>query len=118
MALVMVMWTMDKFVHPDHAQAVYAHFYYLRGISNSVMYTIGAIEMAVLLGFLVGFAKKWTYGAVLLFHAISTFSSHEQYMAPFQDANLLFFAAWPMLAACFTLFMLRDEDTLWSNEQG
>jgi hypothetical protein len=26
--------------------------------------------------------------------------------------NLLFFAAWPMLAACFALYLLRDLDTL------
>jgi putative oxidoreductase len=26
--------------------------------------------------------------------------------------NLLFFAAWPMLAACIALYLLRDQDTL------
>jgi putative oxidoreductase len=26
--------------------------------------------------------------------------------------NLLFFAAWPMLAACFALYYLRESDTL------
>jgi putative oxidoreductase len=29
-------------------------------------------------------------------------------------SNILFFAAWPMLGACFTLYYLRDLDTLWS----
>lgn len=29
-----------------------------------------------------------------------------------EGPNLLFFAAWPMLAACLALFLLRDEDTL------
>jgi hypothetical protein len=33
---------------------------------------------------------------------------------PFTDANLLFFAAWPMLAACIALFLLREHDTLLS----
>jgi hypothetical protein len=28
--------------------------------------------------------------------------------------NLLFFAAWPMLAACIALYMLRDLDTRWT----
>jgi hypothetical protein len=46
---------------------------------------------------------------VLLLHAVSTFSSYRQYLDPFN--NLLFFAAWPMLAACFTLYTLRDLDT-------
>jgi hypothetical protein len=28
--------------------------------------------------------------------------------------NLLFFAAWPMLGAALALFLLRDEDRLWT----
>jgi len=35
-----------------------------------------------------------------------------QYLNPWQ--NLLFFAAWPMLAACVALYLLRDADTLLS----
>lgn len=66
--LVMLMWTLDKFVNPEHA------------------------------------------GAVLILHAVSTFSSFAQYLSPWQ--NLLFFAAWPMLAACLALYLLREHDTL------
>ncbi len=47
-------------------------------------------------------------------HAVSTLSSFRQYLAPFKGPNLLFFAAWPMLAACIALFLLRDLDTLWT----
>lgn len=32
-----------------------------------------------------------------------------QYLDPFN--NLLFFAAWPMLAACFAFYLLRELDT-------
>jgi putative oxidoreductase len=32
------------------------------------------------------------------------------YLAP----NLLFYAAWPMLAACVVLFLMRELDTLAS----
>jgi putative oxidoreductase len=45
-------------------------------------------------------------------HGISTLSSYRQYLDPFD--NLLFFAAWPMLAACVALFLLRDLDTKWT----
>lgn len=47
---------------------------------------------------------------MLLLHAVSTFSSFPQYLDPFK--NLLFFAAWPMLAACIALYLLRDLDTM------
>jgi hypothetical protein len=30
------------------------------------------------------------------------------------DRDLLFFAAWPMLAAFFALYLLRDFDTRWT----
>jgi len=108
--LVMFMWTIDKFMNPGHAAKVYEKFYYIAGLESVVMYVIGAIEIIILLLFLVGYKKKYTYGAVLIFHTVSTLSSFKLYLAPFEGANLLFFAAWPMLAACFTLFLLRDQD--------
>ena len=113
--LVMVMWTLDKFVRPDHSSTVYEHFYFIGGLSSGVIYAIGIVEMLVLIGFVIGFQKKCTYGIVLLFHAISTFSSFKIYLTPFGEGpNLLFFAAWPMLAACLALYLLRDHDTLWT----
>ncbi len=109
--LVMLVWTLDKFINPEHATKVYEHFYFIGGLGSRAITIIGIIEIVILLGFLLGFQKRYTYGAVFLFHAISTLSSYKQYMDPFD--HLLFFAAWPMLAACFALYILRDEDTLW-----
>lgn len=111
--LVMLMWTIDKFLRPEHASAVYEAFYSISGLGNGAFFLIGVVELIILLGFAAGLYKRWTYGAVLLFHAISTLSSFEQYFVPFEGTNLLFFAAWPMLAACLTLYWLRDLDTLW-----
>jgi len=110
--IVMLMWTLDKFVRPEHAAGVFKKFYYVEGISPIMFTIVGAVELLLLIGFVTGTAKRFTYGLVLLLHAISTLSSYPQYLAPFD--NLLFFAAWPMLAACITLYLLRDLDTLWS----
>ena len=112
--VVMFIWTLDKFINPKHAAAVYEAFYGLKGMGATVMYSLATAEMALILGFVAGYKKKWTYGAVLALHAISTFSSYKQYLDPFAPSHLLFFAAWPMLAACFALFYLRDLDTRWS----
>jgi putative oxidoreductase len=112
--VAMLIWTIDKFVRPGHAISVYEHFYALHGIGSTVMYGIAAVELAILLGFVIGFAPRVTYGAVFLLHAVSTLSSFRQYFHPFDGPNLLFFAAWPMLGACFALYYLRDLDTLWS----
>ena len=112
--LVMLMWTIDKFANPGHAAKVFEKFYYIAGLESAVLYVIGGMEIIILLLFLAGYKKKYTYGAVLLFHTVSTLSSFKQYLAPFDGPNLLFFAAWPMLAACVALFLLRDHDTLLS----
>ncbi len=110
--LVMFMWTLDKFVNPEHASKVYEHFYGLSGVGGILMRAIGAAELVLLAAFLVGLWKRWTYGAVFLLHAVSTVASFKQYLAPWEQGHLLFFAAWPMLAACYVLYVLRDEDVL------
>jgi putative oxidoreductase len=111
--LVIFMWTLDKLINPGHAVKVFEHFYLLEAVSFNVMYLIGSIEMGLLLLFLIGYKKTFTYGFVLLIHFVSTFSAFAKYLEPF-NGNLLFFAAWPMLAACVALFLLRDQDTLFS----
>ena len=108
--LVMFMWTLDKFINPDHALGVFDKFYYLKGFSKEILFTLAGAEMLILAAFLVGFKKTLSYGFVLGFHFISTVSSFKQYLSPWQGPHLLFFAAWPMLAACFTLFLMRDYD--------
>ena len=110
--LVMFMWTIDKFVEPQHASKIMAEFYLVGGVGSAIVYLLATIELVVILAFLVGFAKQWSYALVLLLHAISTLASYKKYLTPFQPTNLLFFAAIPMLAACFTLYYLRDADVL------
>ena len=112
--IVMFMWTIDKFINPGHAAKVYEKFYFIAGLDSVAMYAIGGLEIIILLAFMAGYKKTFTYGAVLIFHTISTLSSFRQYLDPFAGPNLLFFAAWPMLAACVALFLLRDHDRMFS----
>jgi hypothetical protein len=105
--IVMIAWTLDKFVNPEHAAAVYEGFYYIGGLGNTVMMIIGLLELVIILAFLAGLWKRFTYGFVMIVHGVSTFSSWAKYTI---DINLLFFAAWPMLAACIALYLLRDLD--------
>ncbi len=112
--LVMLIWTIDKFVRPAHAISIYEHFYFLPGLGPATVYLIAVAEIVLLIGFVIGFAPRFTYGVVLLLHAVSTFSSFHQYLHPYEGPNILFFAAWPMLGACFVLYYLCDHDTVWS----
>jgi len=108
--VVFLFWTLDKFVQPDHAAKVFGAFYGLGSLGESAFYIIGAAQMVLILLFVAGLFKTWTYGAILVFHGVSTLSAFAKYLQPFD--NLLFFAAWPMLAACAALFLLREYDTI------
>ncbi len=111
-AAVMLPWALDKLIRPEHSARVFEGFYHLSGFGESAFLVLGLAQTVLVLMFLAGLARTWTYGAVLLLHAISTLSSWRQYLAPYEGVNLLFFAAWPMLAACLALFLLRDQDRL------
>jgi len=106
----MLMWTLDKFVQPEHSGKVFESFYGLSGWSEAIFLVIAVLEMLLILAFLIGIWKRLSYGLVLILHGVSTFSAFLLYLDPFN--HLLFFAAWPMLAACLVLYLLRDEDSL------
>lgn len=109
--IVMFVWTLDKFINPEHSAKVLQNFY---AISSEVylITILGVVQMVFVLAFVAGIKKRLTYGIILLMHAGSTFSSWKQYAEPFD--HLLFFAAWPMLAACVALYLLRDLDNKWT----
>lgn len=110
--IVMAVWTADKFINPGHAASVYEHFYFIsKGFAESAMMVFASVEVVIILAFVAGFQKRISYGLVLVLHAVSTLSSWKIYLDPFGSPNMLFWAAWPMLAACLALYLLRDLDT-------
>ncbi|MBB5746974.1 hypothetical protein [Brevundimonas variabilis] len=109
-AIVMGIWAADKFVNPGHGQAVLEHFYGMGDSGVTVVTLIGLAQVVIVTLFTVGLFRTWSYGAVLLMHGVTTLASWKQYLDAFD--NLLFFAAWPMLAACITLFLLQKYDTI------
>lgn len=112
--IVMLMWTLDKFINPQHASHVYEKFYLIGGLGHNAMYVIGGLEAALILAFVFGLFKRFSYGGVFFLHLISTVSSYKQYMDPFAGTHLLFFAALPMLAALWTIYLHRNEDKLFT----
>lgn len=110
--IVMGFWTIDKLLNPDHAGKVFKGFYGIDAVGEQSLAVIAIVQGLIVLAFALGAFKTASYGAVLIMHAISTLASWKQYLDPFE--NLLFLAAWPMLAACVALFLLRDFDRLLS----
>ena len=110
--IVFFMWTIDKLMNPEHTARVFAAFYMIDSLSTAASYVIGSLQMLVVLAFLAGALKKYSYMAVFIMHLISSLSTYERYFDPWTGTNLLFFAALPMLAGCWALWSLRDQDTL------
>lgn len=111
-AIVLIMWTGDKFINPVHAENVWSGFFYMPTLGKAIFLGIGVVEAILVILFLAGRFKNFTYLAVLIFHTISTLAPFKNYLSAYSnDYNLLFFAAFPMWGACFTLYLLRKEDT-------
>jgi hypothetical protein len=110
--IVMIMWTLDKFVTPGHSAKIFEHFYGISGSTDMVAYILGALQLVLVFAFVAGIQKRITYGAIFVMHGLSTLSSYNQYIDGFN--NLLFFTAWPMWAACFALYLLRDQDVKYT----
>ncbi len=113
-AIVMIAWTVDKFINPGHAKAVFGGFYGLANLSEGIFLFVGIAQALVILAFIIGIAKTWSRLGVLLMAAAGTLTPFAKYLDPWTGANLLFFAAWPMLAACIALYLMRDSDTMLS----
>lgn len=110
--LVFFMWTLDKLINPEHAASIFERYYLTPGLGSSLMIGLGVLQMCLVVAFVVGFLRTWSYGIILLLHTVSTVSCFEQYMNPWSKPNLLFFAAFPMLAACVALFLMRQYDRI------
>lgn len=108
--IVMGFWTADKLLNPDHAGKVFKGFYGIEAVGENALALVAIVQGLIVLAFAVGAFKTISYGAILAMHSVSTLASWKQYLDPFD--NLLFLAAWPMLAACMALFLMRDHDRL------
>lgn len=114
-AAFMLVWAVDKVIAPEHAQAVFSRYYFTE-LSAQLFIVIGVVQIAIIVAFAVGFARFWTYGAILLMHAVSTASTYAQLANPWAAGSrgLLFWAAVPVLAAIIALFVLRGRDRMLS----
>ena len=113
--IVMLMWTLAKFVRPDHSAGIFKRFYLISDISHGGLYVIATLQLIAVIAFVIGYRKRLSYGIIFALHAVSTVASYQRYL---DFSSLLFFAAWPMLAACFALYYLRDADTLFVVDKG
>ena len=111
-ALFFLVWALEKFVDPETTIAIWKAFYMVENLPLAAAYAIGALQIGVVICFFLGILKFWSYGFLMAIHALSTLSTYEQLLNPYEGHNHLFVAAIPTLGALIALFLLRDRDTL------
>jgi len=116
--VALLMWTFRKILSPERSAAVFKKFYFVPGLSDNIVYVLAALQLAIIIAFVLGLFKRWTYGLVFFMHGVATITPIKQYFTPYEGSHLLFFAAWPMFAACFALYILRDQDTMFTLKLG
>ena len=110
-AAFFLIWSIEKIIAPEITQRVFSRFYFLT-ISSGFSVVIGIVQTAIVLLFLAGLFKLWTYGALLGMHAVSVIASYQPLFNPYMPPNHLFWAAVPTLGALIALFLMREEDQL------
>ncbi len=113
-AIFFLVWALEKLVDPETTIAIWKAFYMIENLPVAAAYAIGALQIAVVACFFFGILKFWSYGFLMLIHALSTLSTYERLLNPYDAHNHLFIAAIPALGALIALFLLRDDDTLFT----
>ena len=111
LAAFFLVWSVEKILAPELALRVFQTFYF-SSPSTEILIALGVLQTAIVLAFLAGLFKTWTYGLLLAMHAVSTASSWERLINPYEPPNHLFWAAIPVLGALLALFLLRRRDNL------
>ena len=112
MFLFMMVWAVEKLVRPEAYQAIFGAFYGQQNVGIAIIYLIGAVQIAILVAFVLGKFKTVTYGFVLGMNLVTTLVSYKQILAPYEGkTNHLFAASIVVLAASVYLFLVRNQDT-------
>lgn len=109
LALFFLVWAAEKIIAPEITQELFSTFYRIQ-ISASVSFIFGLFQLFVILAFMLGLFKTWSYGLLLGMHLVSTLSISRQLLNPYESPNYLLWAAVPVLGALIALFILRKRD--------
>lgn len=116
-AIFFLVWSLRKIIQPESTQGIFSKFYMME-VSQLFSYVAGTIQTLLVIAFLVGLFKTWTYGAILGMHIVSVLSTYKQLFNPYESPNTLFWAAVPALGGLIALFLLRDKDEFMTVKMG
>lgn len=108
--LFMMVWALEKFIRPEAFQSIFGSFYGFDA-GHTLIFLIGAVQVAILLLFVSGTFKTASYGLVMLMNVMTLLVSYRQILAPYEGStNHLFAASIVVAAASIALFLSRSDD--------
>jgi len=112
--LFLLPWQTLRFTNHDGAAGIANRYYKISTLPPAIGLAIGVFMMVLLLAFVTGFKKTYSYGLVFLLHAAGTIMTIGILLPPYPSPQRLFLAAMPTAGAMLLLWVLRKEDTLLS----
>jgi len=113
-AYFLLPWVLMRFVKPENAKGIAAKYYKISSMPEIATTIIGVLWVLLLVAFVAGFKKRISYGLVLIIHTVGTLWTLPYLIVGTSTANLLFFAAIPVIGAMWLLYALREHDTFLS----
>lgn len=113
-ALLVLLWGIDKIVDPEHAIRVSDNFY--RGLLSipALMPLLGAAQVGVALLAMTGLFRRWIDPVILLINLGSLLGVWRSIVDPWgwvlEGTNVLFFPSLIVLAGCVVLIAFQDEE--------
>lgn len=115
-ALLIILWGLDKIVDPEHSLAVSDRFYGGLISFPGLMPILGAAQVGVGGLALVGLLRRFADPVVALLNLGSLLGVWRSIVDPWgwvlEGTNVLFFPSLTVLAASLLLIVVRDEETL------
>lgn len=115
-ALLVLLWGVDKIVDPDHAIRISENFY--RGLLSlpALMPVLGVAQVAVALLAMAGLFRVWVDPVILLINVGSMLGVWRSIIDPWgwvlEGTNVLFYPSLIITAGCLVLIAFQDQETL------
>jgi putative oxidoreductase len=115
-ALLVLIWGLDKIISPEHAVGVSDSFYFGLLSFPSLMPILGGIQVVIALLALVGLFRRFVDPVILLINLGSLLSVWRSILDPWgwvlEGTNALFFPSLTVAAGCLVIIAFREHETL------
>ncbi len=110
----LAVWASLKFLRPEWMVNVFRGVYGQEWVTQDMAFIIGGLQALIVIAFVIGFYRTFTYGFVTLMHATGVVGSIPNLINFTKYPSNLLWTSVATLGALVALFILRDFDNLWS----